>query len=86
MTVQQRQIFLSDSKVANVAQEIEEYVDRCTRVADTAEGFANWWLPQQRFENSLEVVRAALESLVKKGVLDKRLSGDNVIYVKACFR
>lgn len=78
-----RRIFASNQKVEQVAQEIRRYVARKKKVAETAEGFASWWLPQQRFEESVEVVRAALEYLVTEGVLEKRLSGKQEIYMKA---
>ncbi len=83
MSLLQQRRFVPVSRVASAAKEIEAYLEGFANVADTAEGFAYWWLPQQQFETSLEIVRAALESLVEKGVLYKRTSGDSVIYVKA---
>ncbi len=64
-----------------LAAEIHEYISRQGPVADTVEGVAYWWLPQQRFADSLEVVRVALEKLVSEGILAKRVSGEREIYV-----
>lgn len=84
MTVQRqyRRKVVSNEKVESVAQEIRSYVEGRRNVAETVEGVANWWLARQRFEDSLEIVRAALEYLVKEGVLKKRVSGKQEIYMK----
>ena len=78
-----RRRVVSRNTIDSVAQEISGYVEGRNKFAETVDGVAHWWLPRQRFEDSLEVVRAALEHLVEEGVLTKRVSGKREIYLKA---
>ena len=68
--------------IDSVAQEIRDYVAGRDTLAETVEGVANWWLRRQRFEDSLQVVHDALEILVAEGLLSKRVSGQQELYVK----
>jgi len=63
--------------------ELEEVLERyCAthpNAADTVDGVRHWWLGDPAI--SLDDVEAALEALVKRGLLDvRRLPGGIVIY------
>ena len=67
-------------KVQEVAGEIARYLMRRPNAAETVEGLATWWLTRQRFEDSKEIVQAALEHLVIEGHVDRCIVGGKVIY------
>lgn len=58
-----------DSRVNNVAQEIEQYLKTHPEAADSLEGIATWWVSRQRIRAEMAVVRAALERLAAAGVV-----------------
>lgn len=72
-----------DRDVEDIARELERYVDRHPAAADTVDGIARWWLagpvpPPPRD------VEAALDLLVRRGVLSRRpLPDGNSVYVRA---
>jgi hypothetical protein len=64
-----------DAEVEGIARELENYVSLHPTAADTPEGIARWWL-DRREQPALNHVEAALEQLVARGVLVKRLLPD----------
>lgn len=67
--------------------EIEEavlsFLDRHPQAADTLEGIANWWLPQQRYVTAEARIEAVLRQLVMEGALQmRRLPDGTPIYTR----
>ncbi len=73
---------VAENKISVVAGEITRYLANKPDAAETVDGIAKWWLTRQRFEDSKEVVMAALEHLVIQGILSKQVSGGKAIYRK----
>lgn len=60
---------------------ILRYLASHTHAADTVEGIVNWWLPLQRYQDTVEQVEKILEELVRSGLVVKTSLPDNkVIY------
>lgn len=74
-----------DNNSADV--EIEEavlsFLDRHPQAADTLEGIAEWWLPQQRYVTAQARIEAVLQQLVNRGALQmRRLPDGTAIYTR----
>lgn len=70
--------------VGQLAQEVERYLSLYPGAADTLEGIARWWLVRTQVEALLPRVEAALDHLVDRGVLTRRLLPDgNCVYARA---
>lgn len=59
-----------------VALCILEYLRRCPQAADTVEGIANWWIMQQRLNESVEEVQRSIASLQAQGLIRERKGPD----------
>ena len=70
------------TKIKNVAREIEEYFDSHPEAGDTLEGISDWWVSRQRLRDERSLIRAALAHLVTEGVLKKRHHGGREIYIR----
>lgn len=53
------------------ALDILNYVSKQPQATHTAEGIAKYWIFQQRLEEYLETVVAAVEFLVQEGILEE---------------
>lgn len=62
------------SKIISIAGEIRRYLVKTPSAAETVDGIARWWLSRQRFEDSVELVQAALDYLESKGEVEKQTS------------
>jgi hypothetical protein len=72
-----------DRRAAHVARQVVRYLDAHPDASDTVDGIARWWLARQRIEDAKEIVRAALELLVDRGVLQARtLPGGVTLFEK----
>ena len=72
-----------DVDVDAIARDLESYVAIHPAAADTIEGIARWWLARP-VQPARSQVAAALEALVRKGVLSRRsLPDGNFIYARA---
>jgi hypothetical protein len=72
-----------DRDVEDIARELERYVDAHPAAADTVDGIARWWLARA-VPPPLKDVEAALEALVRRGVVSRRLLPDrNTVYAGA---
>lgn len=67
-----------NDRVAEVASEIEHYLETHPAAADSLEGIASWWLSRQRISLELNLVLAALARLSDEGVLVRGNTGDKV--------
>lgn len=55
-----------------IAKRIMNYLRKHPDAGDTLEGIAKWWLQSECIEQSVEKVSAALQQLVKKGMIKKQ--------------
>lgn len=65
----------ADAEVEGIAHELEHYISLHATAADTPEGIARWWLDRAE-QPAVSRVEAALELLVERGVLARRLLPD----------
>lgn len=56
--------------IERLAGEVLRYLDRHPHAADTIEGIAQWWITQQRLEDSRAQVQAALDRLQAQGLIE----------------
>lgn len=74
-------IMHEDNDIAEVAKKIIRYLRIRPEAADTVEGVARWWLRQQRFDESFDLVEKALERLRREGVVIRTVTrSGNTIY------
>lgn len=72
-----------ENEVIATAENLREYFDNNPQSFETPERMAQWWLEQQPFESSLEVVQQALDYLESQGEVTKtNLQGGRMIYRK----
>lgn len=71
-----------DRDVDDIAGELERYVGAHPAAADTVDGIARWWLAGP-VQPPLRQVEAALDALIRRGVLTRRLLPDgNAVYAR----
>jgi hypothetical protein len=71
-----------DRDVEDIARELERYVDVNPAAADTVDGIARWWLARP-VQPPLRDVEAALDALIRRGVLTRRsLPDGNSVYAR----
>ena len=71
-------------QIDEAAAVIERYLSARPQAAETVEGIARWWLVRQRYDDSVDLVRRALDLLVRQGVVERlALSGGQPMYRKA---
>jgi hypothetical protein len=67
--------------ITDVAFNILAYLARHPAAKDAIEGIVEWWLLEQHIVNQTAIVRAALETLVRKGwLLAQDKAGRNPMY------
>jgi hypothetical protein len=70
--------------VAQVVAELRRYLAAHPDAADSLAGVLKWWLPRQRYEETAEIVREALERLAEEGVVSRRAQpGGSLVYMSA---
>jgi hypothetical protein len=68
------------AKNARLRSEIRRYCGAHPHARDSVEGIA-WWLALQRYDDTLQEVRAAVDALVGEGVLVPfRLSDGSIVF------
>lgn len=73
----------NNQEIASIAQAIERYLSNHESAADSLENVAKWWLGHQRYHETMEDVRKALDYLVANGKVAKSLNIDgSYIYSK----
>ncbi len=60
-----------DRKDKEISEQIFKYLQKNPDSGDTLEGISKFWLGFERIDQSVDEVRDALESLVKKGLITK---------------
>ncbi|NIM10346.1 MAG: hypothetical protein GTO45_00015 [Candidatus Aminicenantes bacterium] len=66
-----------------LSEKILDYFRKNPGAGDTPEGIKTWWLEPGESEPPVENITAAMEILVKKGLVRKRqLHGGDVLYKK----
>lgn len=73
------------SKIISVANEIKRYLVKTPNAAETVDGIARWWLSRQRFEDSVELVQAALDYLESSGEIEKQTSTSGYVTYRRAF-
>lgn len=69
--------------IMKLAEQISSYLESHPEAADSLEGIVKWWLPRQRYMDSVEQVNEALNVLIENGeVYRVVLSDGRVIYLK----
>ena len=63
-------------------RDILKYIQKQPEAKHTAEGIAKYWIFQQRLEEKLETVLAAIVYLVNEGFLEKVQVQDNSSYYR----
>lgn len=72
------------SKVSDVAAVIRRYLSDHPRASDSLEGVQRWWLAEGAVEAPGATVQQALDQLVKKGTVVRKLMPDGtVVYAGA---
>lgn len=62
-------------RIEEVAETILRYLRRRPSASDSLEGIHRWWVREQRYEDSLQDVRRAVESLLERHALEKSGGG-----------
>lgn len=62
--------------VAEIAEEILDYLKAHPQAADTLDGIADWWLIRSRYLRGLQQVKGAVELLVERGLVIERSQPD----------
>ncbi len=72
-----------EKNVIRTAEDILQYLEEHTNAMDTLEGIAKWWIPRQRLDESLQTVDKALDYLVERKVICRRITlGGDPVYCK----
>jgi NADH:ubiquinone oxidoreductase subunit D len=68
----------------NIAEQILKYLGKRPEAGDTLEGIATWWLRQQQIDESVELIRQAIQELKAGGVISeqKTAQGSTVYSLK----
>lgn len=67
-----------------IAEEIARYLGQHPDAADSLEGIRQWWLPRLRLQEATAEIEAALEDLVRHGVVVRLAMPDGtVVYRRA---
>ena len=74
-------------EVSALAQHIENYLAARPNASDTVEGIRRWWVGPPWTDASLELVSAALDLLLQRGIMRARMQADgSVRYFSAALK
>ena len=74
---------LSNAEIEGIARDLERYISLHPTAADTVGGIARWWLDCTE-PPALSLVEAALDSLVRRGLLVRNpLPDGNLVYARS---
>ncbi len=65
-----------DEKIKKLEKEISRYLSHREFSADTLDGILDWWVDEQPVEGNKHLIKQAVDNLIKKGFLDKRVMPD----------
>ncbi len=65
-----------------LSSRILRYLEANPKAGDTLEGIAQWWLDQQRIEDTVDQVAEVLKSLLEEGQINVYKSPSGVYYYK----
>ena len=68
----------SNERAEEVAHVVARYLLAHPDASDTLDGIARWWLSRQRRDDARDLVQAALDLLVERGVVERRTTADGV--------
>jgi hypothetical protein len=66
----------NEHAIDKLAEAVRRYLREHPNAADTVEGIAEWWLPGGADGGCLSNVQGAVERLVKRGEMVRRILGD----------
>ena len=66
-----------------VAGVVARYLRAHPEASDTLDGIAHWWLSRQRQDDASELVQAALDLLIERGVVERRTTADGVVLFRS---
>ena len=72
-----------DAEIAELARQIQQYLETHPNAADSLGGIMGWWLARQRYEESEQKVKRAAEYLVAQGKAEKRMGADGTVIYTA---
>ena len=81
-----QQSYFRVEDIQEIAGQIERYLTKHPKASDSLPGILCWWLPRQRFEESATKVVQALELLVERGTVSKRITmdGNSIFSAQSC--
>ena len=80
--IKQNNDFRSED-IEEIASQIERYLKNHPNAADSLDGILHWWLTRQRYEESAQHVRQALERLLRRGTITARVMiGGGTLYAR----
>ena len=73
----------NDEENKILAEQIVRYLKSHPEAADSLEGIAKWWIPQQQYIESVEKVYKALNYLIENKIVSRKILSDgSKIYVR----
>jgi hypothetical protein len=72
-----------NERTEEVANVVARYLLAHPDASDTLDGIARWWLSRQRQDDASELVQAALELLIDRGLVERRTTADGVILFRS---
>jgi hypothetical protein len=74
---------MTEKLIQELASSIKNYLTQRPDAADTLEGITRWWIGGSSPDASPELVAAALEVLIREGVVSKVSVGERLLYRRA---
>ena len=68
-----------ESGLAQLSDEILNYLRAHPQAADTVAGIVEWWLPRQRHDEAVDRVQHALDTLVARGLVEQMTLVDGTV-------
>jgi len=71
---------------SKIEEELMDYLLTNPESMDTFEGVVEWWIVRSRVRQGIDQVRAALQALESKGLIERYLSQDNTEFYKSSIK
>jgi len=72
-----------NERTEEVAGVVARYLRAHPEASDTLDGIAPWWLSRPRQDDASELVQAALDLLIERGVVERRTTADGVVLFRS---